>query len=130
MSQHLASLHALDDYGPSFLPAYLQKKWYLDVTSTPCARSALIHGILGGLAVGLLYFARASIVRRSCDFAVGGFAVVSLTSWEVCRLTKAKERADIKRAMRVLNTIQEQRSEGGEEGELGSSQSSRGNGDA
>ncbi len=103
----------------------LQKKWYLDVRNTPCARSALLHGVYGGLVVGLLYFARTSIVRRSCDFAVGGFAVVSLVSWEVCRLRKAKERAEIKRAVRILNAVGNQRrieaqgGEGGGEGEGG-----------
>lgn len=36
----------------------LQKKWYLDVRQTPCARSALIYGILGGLTAGGLWFAK------------------------------------------------------------------------
>lgn len=38
----------------------LQKKWYLDVQNTPCARDALLHGIAGGLGVGLLYFMKSS----------------------------------------------------------------------
>ena len=37
-----------------------QKKWFLDIKNTPCARDALLHGILGGIAVGLLYFAKSS----------------------------------------------------------------------
>jgi len=47
----------------------------------------------------------AGVVKRSCDFAVGGFALISLASWEVCRMAKAKQRADIKRAVKVLNTM-------------------------
>ncbi|XP_064402543.1 cytochrome c oxidase assembly protein COX20, mitochondrial-like [Halichondria panicea] len=87
--------------------AYEQRKksWLPDVRNTPCARSALIHGILGGLTLGLLYFAKSSIVRRSCDLAVGGFAVMALTSWEVCRWSKAKKRAEVKRTVAVLNTL-------------------------
>ena len=89
--------------------------------TTPCARSALIHGILSGLTVGFVYFACTSVVRRSCDFAVGGFALVSLTSWEVCRLVKARERAEIKRTVKILNTISEQtRKEGEQTGDVGS----------
>lgn len=89
-----------------------KKKWYLDVKNTPCARSALVHGILGGVAVGLLYFARTSVVRRSCDFAVGGFVIASLASWEICRFGRAKQRADVKKTVQVLNTISEQMAEG------------------
>ena len=44
----------------------LQKKWYLDVENTPCAREALIHGIAGGLAVGVLYFMKSSEYSCSC----------------------------------------------------------------
>ena len=131
---------------------YMQKRWILDIEKTPCARDALLHGILGGIALGLVYFAKSSnrliclycnvcgplyggilaqwhskisnyglliicivfsfhclgrnsckkngictvalviflfpptltpagLVRRSCNVAVGGFALVSLGSW-------------------------------------------------
>lgn len=80
-----------------------KKKWYLDVRNTPCARSALMTGILGGGAFGILYFAKTKIVRRSCDIAVASFVVLSLTTWEVCRYQKAKQRAEIKRALKILN---------------------------
>lgn len=42
----------------------LQKKWYLDVRQTPCARSALIYGILGGLTVGGLWFAKSGWLHQ------------------------------------------------------------------
>lgn len=44
----------------SFLLMVVQKKWFLDIEKTPCARDALVHGILGGVALGLLYFAKSS----------------------------------------------------------------------
>ncbi len=44
----------------------LQKSWLPDVRNIPCARSALIHGILGGLTVGLLYFAKSSECHHVC----------------------------------------------------------------
>lgn len=54
-------VRAANSFLMSFLHTlHLQKKWYLDVRHTPCARSALMHGILGGAAVGLLYFLRTS----------------------------------------------------------------------
>ena len=79
-----------------------QKKWYPDVKNTPCARNSLIHGILGGLATGLLYFLKSSkqpnqsltlvcvhddvypsadVVIKSCDFAIVGFVVIGYGSW-------------------------------------------------
>ena len=82
-----------------------RKKWYLDVRNTPCARGALMAGILGGGAIGILYFAKTKIVRRSCDIAVASFVISSLTSWEVCRYQKAKQRAEIKRAVKFLNSV-------------------------
>ena len=38
----------------------VQKKWYLDVKRTPCAREALMHGIVGGMGMGILYFLKSS----------------------------------------------------------------------
>ena len=47
------------------MPIFLmvQKKWYLDVRRTPCAREALLHGIFGGLGVGVFYFVKSSECR-------------------------------------------------------------------
>ncbi|CAI8048348.1 Cytochrome c oxidase assembly protein COX20, mitochondrial [Geodia barretti] len=92
-----------------------KKKWYLDVENTPCARDALVHGIAGSLVIGALYFMKSSkpplndVVRRSCDFAVGGFALTSLISWELCRVNRAKERAEIKSTVTILNKVTEMR---------------------
>lgn len=44
----------------------MQKKWFLDIKSTPCARDALVHGILGGIAAGLLCFAKSSNATLPC----------------------------------------------------------------
>ena len=41
----------------------VQKKWYLDVRRTPCAREALLHGIFGGLGIVILYFVKSSECR-------------------------------------------------------------------
>lgn len=35
---------------------FQQKKWYLDVKSTPCARGSLINGISGGGVLGVAYY--------------------------------------------------------------------------
>ncbi|CAI8048349.1 Cytochrome c oxidase assembly protein COX20, mitochondrial [Geodia barretti] len=86
-----------------------KKKWYLDVENTPCARDALVHGIAGSLVIGALYFMKSNVVRRSCDFAVGGFALTSLISWELCRVNRAKERAEIKSTVTILNKVTEMR---------------------
>ena len=48
------------EYSTIFFLLFLQKKWHLDIQNTPCARDALMHGIAGGLGVGLLYFMKSS----------------------------------------------------------------------
>jgi len=54
----LRELCVVDEYEWVSLP---QKKWFLDVRNTPCARAALLQGIAGGLGIGLLYFLRTSV---------------------------------------------------------------------
>lgn len=95
-----------------------KKKWYLDVRHTPCARNALLYGILVGGVSGILYYFKSGVVRRSCDFAVGGFAVISFVIWEVCRYQKAKLRSDIKRTVDILNHINETKNSQQKESEI------------
>jgi cytochrome c oxidase assembly protein subunit 20 len=58
-----------------------KKKWFLDVRNTPCAREALIYGLLSGMLVGAVNFARTSVIKRSCDWGVGSFVLVSFAAW-------------------------------------------------
>ncbi|XP_053567015.1 cytochrome c oxidase assembly protein COX20, mitochondrial [Bombina bombina] len=64
----------------------------LDVKKTPCARESLLYGSAGSLAIGLGHFLATSRVRRSCDFAVGGFILSTLGCWMYCRYNNAKLR--------------------------------------
>lgn len=43
-----------------FMPSVCSQKKWLDIKNTPCARNALIHGILGGFGTGLLYYLKSS----------------------------------------------------------------------
>ncbi|EDV24116.1 Cytochrome c oxidase protein 20-like protein [Trichoplax sp. H2] len=71
--------------------------WHFDYQKVPCARSSLLYGISGGLVVGALVFTRTKIVRRSCDYAVASFAVVSLSFWTYCNYHVSKERARLRK---------------------------------
>ncbi|XP_065487401.1 cytochrome c oxidase assembly protein COX20, mitochondrial isoform X1 [Caloenas nicobarica] len=65
---------------------------FLDVQSVPCARESVLYGSLGSLVVGLGHFLATSRVRRSCDFAVGGFICTMLGYWFYCRYNLAQQR--------------------------------------
>ncbi|XP_075268758.1 cytochrome c oxidase assembly protein COX20, mitochondrial [Opisthocomus hoazin] len=65
---------------------------FLDVQSVPCARESVLYGSLGSFVVGLGYFLATSRVRRSCDFAVGGFICTMLGYWVYCRYNLAQQR--------------------------------------
>ncbi|XP_032537378.1 cytochrome c oxidase assembly protein COX20, mitochondrial isoform X1 [Chiroxiphia lanceolata] len=73
---------------------------FLDVQSVPCARESVLYGSLGSLVVGLghflatrfLFFFFLGRVRRSCDFAVGGFISTMLGYWFYCRYNLAQQR--------------------------------------
>ncbi|KAM4693575.1 cytochrome c oxidase assembly protein COX20, mitochondrial [Discoglossus pictus] len=64
----------------------------LDVQKTPCARESLLYGSVGALAIALGHFLATSRIRRSCDFAVGGFVVSTFGCWMHCRYNNAKLR--------------------------------------
>ncbi|XP_072187635.1 cytochrome c oxidase assembly protein COX20, mitochondrial isoform X2 [Excalfactoria chinensis] len=65
---------------------------FLDVKNVPCARESVLYGSLGSLVLGLGHFLATSRVRRSCDFAVGGFICTMLGYWFYCRYNLAQQR--------------------------------------
>uniref|UniRef100_A0A493T780 Cytochrome c oxidase assembly protein COX20, mitochondrial n=1 Tax=Anas platyrhynchos platyrhynchos TaxID=8840 RepID=A0A493T780_ANAPP len=65
---------------------------FLDVKNVPCARESVLYGSVGSLVVGLGHFLATSRVKRSCDFAVGGFICTMLGYWFYCRYILAKHR--------------------------------------
>ncbi|KAM9317236.1 cytochrome c oxidase assembly protein COX20, mitochondrial [Gastrophryne carolinensis] len=66
--------------------------WLLDVEKTPCARESVLYGSVGSLVIGIANFLATSRVKRSCDFAVGGFIISTLGFWTYCRYNNAKLR--------------------------------------
>ncbi|XP_040406515.1 cytochrome c oxidase assembly protein COX20, mitochondrial [Cygnus olor] len=65
---------------------------FLDVKNVPCARESVLYGSVGSLVLGLGHFLATSRVKRSCDFAVGGFICTMLGYWFYCRYNLAKHR--------------------------------------
>lgn len=81
------------------------------IERTPCARESLLYGIGAGMIAGFGCFMKTMHVFKSCRFAVGGFALISFGSWEVCRYIKQKEKEAIKQHVDMLNKYREQRRE-------------------
>jgi len=73
---------------------YLQK--------TPCVRSSLIMGIASGLGVGIAAFMFTKHVKKSCDFAVGSFAVISTGSWGYCSYNRRQQQKNIDMVIKTL----------------------------
>ncbi|CAB3987465.1 cytochrome c oxidase 20 homolog [Paramuricea clavata] len=92
-------------------------KWSWDIQKIPCARESLILGISSGLLVGAAVFLKTKVVRKACDYAVGTFAVLSLTSWEICSYQHYRERQKVKEAVGMLNEYERKRSQGLVDGE-------------
>ncbi|XP_069708507.1 cytochrome c oxidase assembly protein COX20, mitochondrial [Phaenicophaeus curvirostris] len=65
---------------------------FLDVQRVPCARESVLYGSVGSLVIGLGHFLATSRVRRSCDFAFGGFICTMLGYWFYCRYNLAQQR--------------------------------------
>ncbi|KAK6489571.1 cytochrome c oxidase assembly protein COX20 [Huso huso] len=64
----------------------------LDIQNTPCARGAVLHGSAASILVDVGHFLATSRVKRSFNFAVGGFMLTTLGSWFYCRYNNAKLR--------------------------------------
>jgi len=57
----------------------------------PCTRNSLLAGIAGGLGVGFIRSMNTKMIYAG-NWAVVTFALVSLTSWNICRSQISKER--------------------------------------
>ncbi|KAI9291577.1 hypothetical protein K502DRAFT_368333 [Neoconidiobolus thromboides FSU 785] len=72
---------------------------FKNIFQIPCTRTGLLYGVGGGMSLGLLHFMiswkrkgailkefiNSKTVMASCHRAVGGFAFVSILSWEKCK---------------------------------------------
>ncbi|EJD50541.1 hypothetical protein AURDEDRAFT_135388 [Auricularia subglabra TFB-10046 SS5] len=61
-----------------------------DIAEMPCARKSLMTGIASGVGVGVI---RGVTVRPyvACNWAMGTFMLISISTWQVCRARRAKE---------------------------------------
>ncbi|XP_028409711.1 cytochrome c oxidase assembly protein COX20, mitochondrial-like isoform X1 [Dendronephthya gigantea] len=94
-----------------------QGKWSWDIQKIPCARESLLFGISSGLVIGSAVFIKTKIVRKACDYAVGTFAVLSFTSWEICSYQRYRKRQKVREAVGMLNEYEQKRKQGMVEGE-------------
>ncbi|XP_065055632.1 cytochrome c oxidase assembly protein COX20, mitochondrial-like [Rhopilema esculentum] len=72
------------------------------IENTPCARNSLLYGLVGGMTVGTSKYMYSKHIRRSCDYAVASFALVSIGSWQLCRYLNWKQRKEIDKTVELL----------------------------
>lgn len=94
----------LQMFSPTSVQGFIQK--------TPCARNAFLYGIAGGMVTGVSAFLYTKHIRRSCDFAVASFSLVSIGSWEWCRYSNRKEKEEIEKTVELLTKYSNARENG------------------
>ncbi|XP_059140119.1 cytochrome c oxidase assembly protein COX20, mitochondrial-like [Physella acuta] len=72
------------------------------ITSIPCFRKSFLYGIGGGLGIGLAHFLFTSNVSRATNFGLGGYLLVWLGTWGVCRYHNAQQRFKARQAQKMM----------------------------
>lgn len=69
------------------------------VTEIPCARSALLYGVVAGVTIGGLKFFLNKRGAKALNWGAATFAGVSLATFEGCRFQRYQERSRMKYAV-------------------------------
>ncbi|KAF8541906.1 hypothetical protein BDD12DRAFT_827237 [Trichophaea hybrida] len=75
----------------------------------PCFREANLYGMGAGFAVGGVRFIFGGGVPKSCNWAVGGFVLASITCYERCQYRRRKEKEGMRRAVEIIEAKRQQR---------------------
>ncbi|KAK9721620.1 hypothetical protein K7432_003280 [Basidiobolus ranarum] len=70
----------------------------------PCFRDSVLYGIGSGTGLGVGHFLLKKSIKPACNWAVGGFALVSILSWEVCQYQR---RVKLHQIETIVNTLKE-----------------------
>ncbi|KAJ9114169.1 hypothetical protein QFC20_001685 [Naganishia adeliensis] len=94
----------------------------LDIGNIPCARQALLSGIVAAFGVGSISYIARRRPKSAANWAVGSFVGISAIMWENCRRARAKELAQMqyiqeRYAHRHISKLR--RKDGGETSRLG-----------
>ncbi|KAF9046085.1 hypothetical protein BJ165DRAFT_1468935 [Panaeolus papilionaceus] len=83
---------------PSRLPPATGNIFYDSITSAryfyylPCAREALMGGIVSGIGMGFIRGVGSSRPMVAANWAVGTFVTITLASWHICDFRRRAER--------------------------------------
>ncbi|XP_076053289.1 cytochrome c oxidase assembly factor COX20 lethal (3) 87Df isoform X2 [Oratosquilla oratoria] len=75
-----------------------------EFSKIPCFRSTFLYSIGSGISVGLAHFMLTSRVKRSCDLAVGTFALVTLAYWGHCRYNYSLQKFNMGKLQMAMQT--------------------------
>ncbi|KAF6809445.1 hypothetical protein CSOJ01_06923 [Colletotrichum sojae] len=83
---------------------------FLTVSQTPCARDGFLAGIASGAGLGALKYVFRGTPLKAANWAVGGFLMGSIASFEYCQYRRRQERVRMKRTVEVYQeTMAEKR---------------------
>lgn len=73
-----------------------------DVSKIPCFRNSFYYGITSGLVLGLGHFMITSQPRKSTNFGMYSFTLVTLAYWIQCRVNYSKQRFEMLKLQELL----------------------------
>ncbi|KAJ7029276.1 hypothetical protein C8F04DRAFT_45050 [Mycena alexandri] len=73
----------------------------IHIAEVPCARSSLLSGIAAGVGIGFIRGLSANPVVAG-SWAIGTWAVISVTSWNICQNKIAKQQELTRMAIQNL----------------------------
>ncbi|ORY03381.1 hypothetical protein K493DRAFT_311746 [Basidiobolus meristosporus CBS 931.73] len=82
----------------------LSMKDFSHAPKMPCFRDSVLYGIGSGTGIGVGHFLLKKNIKSACNWAVGGFALVSIISWEVCQYQR---RVKLHQIETIVNTLKE-----------------------
>lgn len=93
----------------------IQLSDFQEVHKKPCVRDALLTGIGGGFGIGGVRAILGASVWKTCNWAVGSFAIGSCLMYEYCQRRRLLEMQGMKRAVEVIDRKQAEKRKKAEE---------------
>ncbi|KAI7903965.1 uncharacterized protein BX663DRAFT_485447 [Cokeromyces recurvatus] len=95
-----------EEDSPKFMDALktIKLEDFKEVNKIPCARNALLYGIVAGVTMGAIRFALKRKVPTSANWAVGTFCGVSAVSFEGCQMERQQKLEKLKLIVKATNS--------------------------
>ncbi|CAB4379102.1 hypothetical protein RhiirA1_462521 [Rhizophagus irregularis] len=78
---------------------------FKNIGKIPCARKSFLYGIGGGTTIGALRFLQKGSVLSASNWAVGSFCMISIGTWEYCRIKRQLQNDKLKIVVEQINEL-------------------------